>query len=187
MRIVVDPGHGGHDPGAVNLEAGVQEKSLNLQISLALREQLLDGGHSVVLTRDGDRALELSDRVALANRIRPDAFISIHCNAAINRQARGMEVWTSPGDTASDALATEIGLALAAGVTDSPLRRDDTDGDLDKEGRLYVLTMTRCPAVLVECGFISNDDEARRLQDPARVQAIAEAIARGISKWGGAA
>ncbi len=179
--------NGGHDPGAANLAVGVQEKTLNLQISLALRERLLDGGHSVVLTRDGDRFVTLSDRVALSRAHRAEAFVSIHCNAAANKEARGMEVWTSPGKTAADAMAEAVGVSLAAHFLEVPLRKDDSDGDLDKEGRLYVLTMTRCPAVLVECGFVSHDDEARLLQDPERQLAIAEAIARGISKWGGAA
>lgn len=183
MRIVVDPGHGGHDPGAVNLFVGVEEKTLNLAIAIALYGLLLDAGHSGRMTRTDDRFLVLSDRVAIANVQRPDAFISIHCNAAANKDAFGMEVWTSPGKTRSDALATFIGEALAATFPAVPMRRDDSDGDLDKEGRLYVLTMTNCPAVLVECGFLSNDAEALRLQDPKTIRSLARAIADGIAAW----
>lgn len=192
MRIVIDPGHGGHDPGAVNLEVGAQEKDINLAVATALHQALIWAGHASRMTRDGDHGLELSGRVALARVHKAEAFVSIHCNAAANREARGMELWTSPGRTPADDLATAIGLELGRcfqgkNTAASAIRRDDSDGDLDKEGRLYVLTMTSCPAVLIECGFISNDDEGRRLQDPGRQQAIAEAIARGISKWGGAA
>jgi N-acetylmuramoyl-L-alanine amidase len=95
-----------------------------------------------------------------------------------------MEVWTSPGKTRSDALATAIGEALASTFPAVPMRRDDSDFDLDKEGRLYVLTQTICPAVLVECGFVSNDAEAVRLKDPATILNLALAISLGISTWG---
>ncbi len=175
--------NGGHDPGAVNLSVGAQEKDINLQVATVLHQALLWAGHSSRMTRDGDRYLTLSDRVALANVQRPDAFVSIHCNAAANKQAVGMEVWTSPGQTAADALATAIGQELMKAFISTPFRRDDSDGDLDKEGRLYVLTQTRCPAVLVECGFISNDEEARRLMEPGTIQELARAIALGISLW----
>jgi len=185
MRVIVDPGHGGHDPGAVNLAVGVQEKALNLQIAITLYRRLLDAGHSGRMTRTDDRFLVLSDRVAIANRQHPDAFVSIHCNAAANKDAFGMEVWTSPGKTRSDALATAIGEALAATFPAVPMRRDDSDFDLDKEGRLYVLTQTACPAVLVECGFVSNDAEAVRLKDPVTIRNLALAISTGISTWAG--
>jgi N-acetylmuramoyl-L-alanine amidase len=94
-----------------------------------------------------------------------------------------MEVWTSPGKTRSDALATAIGEALASTFPAVPLRRDDSDFDLDKEGRLYVLTQTACPAVLIECGFISNDAEAVRLSNPETILSLARAISLGISTW----
>jgi N-acetylmuramoyl-L-alanine amidase len=185
MRILVDPGHGGHDPGAVNLEVGVQEKDIALRISTALHHALLWAGHASMMTRDGDRYLTLSDRVALARVHRADAFVSIHCNAAVNRQARGMEVWTSPGDTAADPLATDIGEAMRKALVGVPLRPDWSDQDLDREGRFYVLTMTSCPAVLVECGFISNDEEARWLREESTVRELARAISLGICRWAG--
>ncbi len=183
MRIVVDPGHGGYDPGACNTTVGVEEKAVNLSIATALHRSLLWAGHASLMTRDGDRYVTLSDRVALAKAHRADAFISIHCNAAVNRQACGTEVWTDVGDTPADPLATEIGEAMQAALLWSPLRRDDRDADLDKEGRFYVLRMTRCPAVLVECGFISHDVEARRLAEMATVNATAGAISLGICRW----
>ena len=183
MKIVIDAGHGGHDPGAVNLSVGVEEKAINLQVAIALYRCLLDAGHSGRMTRTDDRFLVLSERVAIANLHHQDAFVSIHCNAAANRNAIGMEVWTLPGKTRSDALATAIGEALAATFPAVPMRRDDSDGDLDKEGRLYVLTQTICPAVLVECGFISNDAEALRLSNPETIRNIARAISVGVSAW----
>jgi N-acetylmuramoyl-L-alanine amidase len=184
MKIVIDAGHGGHDPGAVNLSVGVEEKAINLQVAIALYRCLLDAGHSGRMTRTDDRFLVLSERVAIANLHHPDAFVSIHCNAAANKDAFGMEVWTSPGKTRSDALATAIGEALASTFPAVPMRRDDSDFDLDKEGRLYVLTQTVCPAVLIECGFISNDAEAVRLKDPLTIRNLALAISFGISTWG---
>lgn len=186
MKIVIDPGHGGKDPGAVNPTVGVNEKSLNLQIALALQGWLQGAGYDVVMTRDDDRFLDLALRASLANLVNANAFISIHCNAAGNTEAKGFEVWTSPGPTSADALATFIGQAFQANIPRLVSRFDFSDGDLDKEGNLAVLRLTKCPAVLVEAGFISNDAEAEWLRLPGSIQAIAHAISLGVSMWAAA-
>lgn len=188
MKIVIDAGHGGHDPGAINLEAGVEEKNLNLQYAIALQSWLEGMGHTVRMVRDSDHFVPLVERTARANQEIPpaDAFISIHCNAAGNQSAVGAEIWTSPGKTSADSLASFIGNAITANCNTTPFRRDDSDGDLDKEGRLYVLIHTNCPAVLIEVGFISNTPEANRLKDTATIQNMAHAIALGVASWASA-
>jgi N-acetylmuramoyl-L-alanine amidase len=183
MKIVIDPGHGGHDSGAVNPRVGVQEKDLNLQIALALQGWLMSGGHQVVMTRYEDRFLDLALRASLANLAKADAFISIHCNAAENHAAKGFEIWTSPGPTSADTLATFIGQAVQANIPRLVNRFDFSDGDLDKEGSLAVLRLTRCPAVLVEAGFVSEDSEAEWLRQPENIQQISHAISLGVSMW----
>lgn len=183
MKIVIDAGHGGVDPGAVNPGVGVEEKALNLQIALALQDWLEQDGQKVVLTRDSDHFVSLVDRVVISNKEKPDAFISIHCNAAGNVSAKGTEVWTTPGETKADALASAICKKLIEQLPTTPLRRDESDGDLDKEGRLYVLIHTNCPAVLVECGFISNDQEAIWMKDLSTIQSISHAIVLGLYDW----
>jgi N-acetylmuramoyl-L-alanine amidase len=183
MKIVIDAGHGGHDSGAVNPGVGVQEKDLNLQIALALQGWLMSGGHNVYLTRGADFFVELSERAAIANANGANAFISIHCNAAGNPAAKGFEIWTSPGPTSADSLATFIGQAVKANIPRLVNRFDFSDGDLDKEGSLAVLRLTRCPAVLVEAGFVSEDSEAEWLRQPENIQQISHAISLGVSMW----
>lgn len=183
MKIVVDGGHGGHDPGAVNPKVGVQEKDVNLQIAVALQGWLMSAGHTVLLTRGADFFVKLVERAEIANRSGAQAFISIHCNAAGNPSAKGFEIWTSPGVTSADSLATFIGQAVQANIPRLVSRHDYSDGDLDKEGNLAVLRLTKCPAVLVEAGFISEDSEAEWLRRPESIQAIAHAISLGVSMW----
>jgi N-acetylmuramoyl-L-alanine amidase len=183
MKILLDPGHGGSDPGAVNQKVGVKEKDLNLQIAIALQGWLLSAGHNVIMTRDADFFVELGERASIANRNQADAFISIHCNAAGNPTAKGFEIWTSPGQTPADPLATAIGQAIQANIPRLVTRFDYSDGDLDKEGNLKVLLKTKCPAVLVEAGFISEDSEAEWLRQPESIQLIAHAVSLGVSMW----
>ena len=183
MKIVIDAGHGGHDPGAVNPKVGVREKDLNLQIAVALQGWLQGAGHGVVMTRNDDRFLELTTRASISNLAKADAFISIHCNAAQNATAKGFEIWTSPGPTSADSLATFIGQAVEANLPMLVSRHDFSDGDLDKEGNLAVLRLTKCAAVLVEAGFISNDAEAEWLRQAETIQSIAQAVSLGVSMW----
>jgi N-acetylmuramoyl-L-alanine amidase len=184
MKIVCDAGHGGQDSGAVNYVVGALEKDLNLRIAMALQGWLLSDGHEVLMTRASDHFVDLNERAAIANRAKADAFISIHCNAAGSLTAKGFEIWTSIGLTKADALATAIGQAIQANFPRLITRFDFADGDLDKEGNLAVLRMTRCPAVLIEAGFISEDSEAIWLMDPNTIQNIALSISLGVLQWG---
>lgn len=106
-RIVIDPGHGGHDPGAVGLQ-GTKEKDITLILGRRLADSLkAKAGLDVHLTRTADYYLNLSDRTATANQYRADLFISIHCNAAENRKARGSETYFC-SENASDAEAARV-------------------------------------------------------------------------------
>jgi len=93
QRIVVDPGHGGSDPGAIG-RGRLQEKDVTLRLARALRRELVARGFSVVLTRDGDRSLSLLERTAIAEGAGGDLFVSLHANAARNRAAEGLEIYT---------------------------------------------------------------------------------------------
>jgi N-acetylmuramoyl-L-alanine amidase len=92
QTVVLDPGHGGRDPGAIGV-GGVREKDVTLAIARALREDLTERGFRVVLTRDGDRTLDLEERTALAEAARGDLFVSLHANAARRRSVRGVETY----------------------------------------------------------------------------------------------
>ena len=188
MRVVVDPGHAGRniDPGAVNATTGLQEAGVALSVSRLVEKYLLAVGYEVKLTRiDWEQAEtdDLSYRTALANDWGADIFISLHCNSAENPRAEGYEVWTSPGDTLGDTLATCIYGQIAAEFPDRAGRTDYSDGDPDKESRFYVLVHTDAPACLVEMAFISNDEEAALLADEAWKDRYARAIARGVTDY----
>ena len=106
--VVIDAGHGGHDPGAINAETGKQEKEITLAIAQAIRDQLLRAGRvRVALTRDDDRFLVLQERYGIARKLNADLFISVHADSAENTDARGATVYTL-SETASDREAARL-------------------------------------------------------------------------------
>jgi len=174
-RVVLDPGHGGRDPGAV---AGpLREADLALDLALGAARELERQGVSVYLTRREDRDVYLPERVALANQAGADLFVSVHCNAASNPEARGFESYVHPAAPArTRELARKIHERLAAFLNSF----DVPDRGL-KEADLYVLRKTRCPAVLLECLFLTNAEDATLLGDPAWRGRLAVEIARAVA------
>ncbi len=170
--IIVDAGHGGKDPGA--LGAGpVNEKTVNLGVALALGRLLESRGANVVPTRSGDAFIELDDRAALADRIHADLFVSVHADAAGSADASGATVYIARNaSVASQDAGLRIAEALGrAGIECRGVRR----------AGYRVLVGHSRPAVLVECGFLTNRNEARLLSTPAYQGRLAEAIAEGIA------
>lgn len=182
-KLMLDPGHGGRDPGAIG-HGGLEEKRVVLDLCEEIRDRLR-GVMQVSMTRHGDEFVELGQRATLANIDEADYFVSIHCNAAENRGARGFEVWTSPGKTGADPLATEIFRAMECSDPSAPARKDLGDGDVDKEARFTVLVKTEMPAVLVEVGFLTNYMDESMLGDDYELSRIAGAITEGILKHAG--
>ncbi|SMG29185.1 N-acetylmuramoyl-L-alanine amidase family protein [Dethiosulfovibrio salsuginis] len=175
MRIAIDPGHGGKDPGAVGGQ--LRESEVALAISLFLRDELVDGGHSVLMTRETDVFITIGDRCRLANTWKADLFLSIHCNAASSPQAHGMELLIFPGSARGRDLAGHIWGALR----DIPGLRDR---GIKPRGDLGVLRGTSMPAVLVEAAFISNPENRRdHLETTHGRRRIAKAIAQGVMEW----
>ena len=188
MKVVIDPGHAGRniDPGAVNKISGLQEADITLMISKLLEICLLEDGYEVKLTRNNweeEETENLSYRTALANSWGADIFISLHCNSAENENAKGYEIWTSPGDTLGDRLATCIYGEITDEFPNMTGRADYSDGDTDKEARFYVLLHTEAPACLIEMAFISNSEDAALLADVEWQESYARAIARGINGY----
>lgn len=182
MRIVIDPGHGGSDPGAIGPE-GTLEKDITLAVSSRLGALLVGNGHEITPTRNGDITMSLKARADLANSRKADAFISIHCNAAVSPAAHGFEIWTSRGQTRADSLASRIVSAWSIEFPDQNIRADWSDGDVDKESGFYVLRKTLMPAVLLEMQFISHPQWERWLQDKINQHRMATAIAAGVMAW----
>ena len=108
MKICIDPGHGGYDPGAVNHNVGVTEKALSLKIAALLGGELASRGYDVFFTRELDTFIPLGFRTKIANNEKADLFISIHLNAAADPAAQGIETWYYEGSRASERLAAIV-------------------------------------------------------------------------------
>jgi N-acetylmuramoyl-L-alanine amidase len=163
-KIVIDPGHGGPDPGAVNVELGIKESELALQYGLMLHSRLYADLYEILMTRERDIFIPLRERVKMAQKFKADLFISLHMNSAENPLARGFEVWTSVGKTRADEIATSIFENIADEFPSRKPRADWSD----------------MPAVLVELGFICNNEEAIWLTKPSTMLSYARAIINGI-------
>jgi len=179
--ILIDPGHGGKDPGAV--ANGLHEADINLAVAGFLAIALREAGAAPLLTRSRDTIMTLGRRASIEHALKPGLFISLHCNAATNPQAHGIEIYTSPGQTKADAAGTAIFEAIREAFPQANYRTDPSDGDPDKEERFFVLTMTLCPAVLLEMGFLTNAAEADWLSRRETQMQMAAAIAKGILSW----
>ena len=208
--VVLDPGHGGSNPGATGA-TGLHEKQLSLTLASAVAGRLRTRGVAVELTRTTDRTLTLRQRVAIADRVPADLFVSIHANASPTRTQRGYETYvlTAHGidvdgralrsDTTTPRPGVEPDIALvlddvergasqweAADLAARMQRalRDRRGGDGDRGVRQdaqHVLLGATMPAVLVEVGFIDHPIEGRQLADPAVQAQLADAIAEAIA------
>lgn len=167
--VVIDPGHGGIENGAV--WAGVREKNVNMAIARRLEAILRSRGFTTVMTRRGDATVSLDYRAAVANHYRRSVLVSIHCNSDRYQNGRGIETFYC--GSAGKRLARNIHRILDA-RTSAPNRGI-------KSCRFRVLRKTRGPSALVECGFLSSRSERNLLCQPAYQQRIAVAIADGIA------
>lgn len=167
--VVIDAGHGGHDPGGIPSNI-IPEKGVALDVARRLQECLADAGIRTVMTRSSDVFVPLPTRVAIANQQRRAIFVSIHFNAAPRRGASGIETYY--GSASSKTLAKMIEQRVTAATS------EENRGI--KTARYYVLRKTRIPAVLVECGFLTNPGDTRRALQKSYRQCIAGQIARAI-------
>lgn len=173
--ICIDPGHGGKDPGASG--HGVKEKDVVLEVAIELGMLLEHAGCDVMLTRIDDIFLELGDRADIANRLGADAFVSIHCNAAENRSAEGIETFHFRGSRRGEVLAYGIQAALVSQFC-PPNGKHKSRGV--KDAGFAVLRKTEMPSALVELEFVSHPRQAAFLADAKNQRALAYAIARGV-------
>ncbi len=177
MKVCVDAGHGGSDPGAVGrVPFEIEERSVNLAVAERLEAALEGRGHRVVMTRRQDRTLSLRARADFANRLAAELFVSVHANAGASPYAEGMEVYHFPGSGAGQHAAHEIRWQLA-------MRCPDHRDRGVKEANFSVLRRTWMPAVLVECEFLTHPRQLAFLADPDNQRRVAEAIATGIDRW----
>jgi N-acetylmuramoyl-L-alanine amidase len=172
-RVVIDPGHGGSDPGANAY--GLLEKHLTLDLAFRLEELLLAAGIAVELTRREDVFVSLEDRAALANEVSGTVFVSLHFNGHADRSISGIETLYWPGSTEGHRLASyiqgELGRRLAG--RNRGFRPE----------RLKLLELTEGTAVLIEAGFLTNRWESQRCGAEWYRQIVAEEIAQGLLRY----
>lgn len=169
--IVIDPGHGGKDPGAISVY-GFHEKTVNLNVALKVAAMLKDQGYSIILTRNSDKFIALDERAAIANRNNTDLFISIHADSCATNTINGYTLYVSKS-------ASNASLHLARSI-DTQMANTGLKSKGTRMANYRVLTNTSCPAVMVEMGYLSNYLEAKKLKNKSMQQKIANAIVAGI-------
>lgn len=179
MKIAINPGHSGSDPGAIGRETGIYEANIAWAVSVATAALLKGKGHEVHFTRTQEQRFPsapfcLQRAVARANVLDVDIFVSIHCNSVLSRDPEGFEIWHYEGSKKGKELAGRI-LAELSSRVERPSR------GLKESRGLYVLRKTIMPAVLVELDFLSNPDgEAFLFEGSSQIQ-YAQAIAEAFS------
>ena len=169
ITVVIDAGHGGHDRGGIPGQR-IPEKEVTLDVAQRLRNVLAASGYRVVMTRDSDVFVPLATRVAIANSYRNAVFVCIHFNATKRMGAEGIETYFYSRDSLRLASAIHYYVVGGAPSANRGVRRRG----------YYVLRTTSIPAVLVECGFLTNPTEAAYAQTASYRQKLAEEIAAGV-------
>jgi len=186
-RVFVNPGHGGPDPGA--LGRTLNEADTNMALALLLydkpwQHRLLSRWYGTGVVWDKRHKSEALERICRdANDWDADLFVSIHCDSDDTHTARGWSIWTSPGQSTSDLVATSIYASVHAAFPDTKMRTDYADNDPDHEDKFYVLTHTNMPAVLIETAFISNAEDETLLGDPLFRNKMVSAVYEGIDNY----
>jgi N-acetylmuramoyl-L-alanine amidase len=184
VKICIDPGHGGHDSGAVG-PTGLRESDVALAVGGLCLTMALADDWAIMGTRYTDRFVGLQERADIANAAQVDLFVSIHCNGFHKPSAHGFEVWTTRGQTKADPVASLMMAHLGRALPGETARMDLADGDPDKEGPLWVLRETHAPAVLVELGFITHAASESRMRSHEWRVKVARAIIDAANEWRG--
>ena len=170
--VVIDPGHGGTDYGAIR--AGINEKDITLDVSKMVEAILQEKGYKVYMTRNDDSSVSLQERVEFSEKKKPDIYVSIHVNSSVKNDIYGVE--THWYNDYSHELAEVVHKHLVKNIPSTK------DRGLFKS-KFYVINHTTVPAILVEMGFISNDAERAQLVTEKRKQIVAKSIAEGIIEY----
>lgn len=186
-KVLIDSGHGGIDPGKVGVN-GAYEKDINLAISLYLKEELQQKGCEVVMTRETDTGLysesdknkktaDLRKRVELMNSEKPDVIVSIHQNSFTQESSKGAQVFYQTTSEEGKKFAEIMQKELAAGLDKDNKRVAKPNSDY------YILKNSVGVAIIVECGFLSNPQEAQQLVNGDYQKKVAETVANGIINY----
>ena len=178
--IVIDPGHGGTDPGKVGVN-GVLEKEINLQIAVKVKQELEKKGYRVIMTREADDSLEskredMKKRVELINDLMPVLTVSIHQNSYTDPSVNGAQVfyYTSSKEGAEAARIMQQEFQILEPQNTRQPKADNS---------FYMLKNTKGPIIIVECGFLSNPKDAEKLTRDKYQNNLSTTICNGIIKW----
>ncbi len=178
--IVIDPGHGGEDPGKVGIN-DILEKDINLQISMKVRDLLEEVGIEVVMTREDDKVPDrkkedLGNRVELINKTRPTLALCIHQNSYTTPDIFGAQVFyhTKLEEAENAAMLVQESMKAIDQSNKREIKENDT---------YYMLKFSEVPTIIVECGFLTNPTEAQKLTTEEYQNDVAFAICEGIVKW----
>lgn len=174
VDIVLDAGHGGNDPGAI--EGDVIEKEITLDLAERTKELLEESGYKVGMTRKEDSYVGLGERVEFANSRRAKVFVSIHCNASENHKGNGIETFYNE----------EKGLKnekLAEMIHKSVVEKTNANDRGTKIADFTVIVRSNMPATLIEVGFLTDEVEKKMLQDKDYQEKLAKGISEGIKKY----
>lgn len=186
--IVIDPGHGGYDPGRPGF-SGKDEKDINLAISLYLREYLEQSGSVVIMIREKDislyeddgsgrrkKTIDMAKRKDIITKNEPHALVSIHGNSFYQSRYHGAQTFYSTDNEKSKQLATIIQEELIRVLGNNKRRPQGSDD-------IFIIKGLDIPTVLIECGFLSNPQEEQKLNDPQYQQKVAWSIYVGLQRY----
>ena len=189
-KIIIDAGHGAPDGGAVG-QSGAMEKDINLSVALELQKFFESGGTNVVLTRSDDNGIydisgsiknkkvsDMKNREKIINESGADIFISIHMNKFSDSRYSGPQVFYSPNHEKSEYLAECIQKSMIAALN------PESEREIKKAGKdIYLLNKAEIPAVLAECGFLSNSTEEKKLTDEKYQRQLAWSLYCGVIEY----
>lgn len=186
IEVVLDAGHGGSDPGKIGIN-NVLEKDVNLSIVLKVKEGLEKENISLILTREEDNCLgedgkelskvaDMKRRVEIMNDVQPKLVVSVHQNSYTSSEIKGAQVFYYTGSEKSKQIAE---------ILQEELRKVDPSNtrEIKENNTYYLLKKTMVPAVIVECGFLSNPEEAEKLATEEYQNEMADAIVKGIKSY----
>ncbi len=189
--VIIDAGHGGED-GGTSSASGLVEKDINLELAFILKEKLEAKGVHVILTRDTDRLLydrnadyqgrkkklDMAARLEIINNTEDCIFISLHMNAFSDSRYSGLQVWYSDQNPNSQSLANIIQSDIKTNLQPNNNRKTKSAGT-----SIYLLSNSSCPAVLVECGFLSNAAEAKLFESAEYKDALAGQLCDSVIQF----
>ena len=185
--IVIDAGHGGADPGMIGI-GGLEEKGINLAVSMKLKEALENQGFTVVMTRQEDKGLyeegtrnkkvqDMQNRIEIMEKAKPILAVSIHQNSYTEESVKGPQVFYYETSAEGQKLAVNIQSALNTELSTERPRKEKGNTSY------FLLKKSPCVLNIVECGFLTNKKEAELLQTEEYQQKIVEAVAKGIVQY----